>query len=220
MPHDHTTPKVASASSLLRPLMRLPATDILAMAQGTSDGARPSLDFLVQAWTELVDERRCRRGLRSELESLFMAAGVRPEPWLGAALRAAQGVTRTTRGNHHLYVLVHDGFDEDGAGAGLYVGRSRYLPKTRFAQHASGLAEKHAARRFRLNRPGTRYRLLALLPSLFAHLNPLSRAEAEVLEVTLVECMLAAGVPSARVGGPRDRTPDEMEPDECVEVAA
>jgi hypothetical protein len=170
-------------------------------------------DVLVHAWAELVDERKSRKAVRSVLEGQFASFGVRPEPWLGAALKAAQRVERKTRGQHHLYVLVSDGFGEDGKGLGLYVGRTKYRPETRFAQHAEGRADSRSARWFRKDRPGQKHRPLALLPSFFAHLNPLSKAEAELLEMRLVEVLVAAGVPLARVGGPRDRTADEMEPE-------
>ena len=144
----------------------------------------------------------------SDLEALFLKNGVRPEAWIHKARKAAKDVKRTTRGRHHLYVLAFDGCGEDGKGIGLYVGRSRYRPETRFKEHASGLAEKRAARRFRLTRNGAKHRPLALLPSFYAHLNPLTKDEAEMLEVALVEAMIAAGVPASRIGGPRDRSAD------------
>lgn len=220
MTHDTTINPTAGSTSKLRPFLRHSANEVIDMARDSGDGSVPSLDFLVRAWAELVDERNSRLALRSQLEAFFLAAGVRPEPWLGAALKAAQGVTRTTRGNHHLYVLVSNGFGEDGRGAGLYVGRSRYRPQRRFEQHASGDPRRHAARRFRVDRNGTRHVPLQLLPSFFAHLNPLSKAEAEVLEVALVHALLKAGVPVGRVDGPRGRMPDELDREENVSVAA
>jgi hypothetical protein len=69
----------------------------------------------------------------------------------------------------------------------VYVGESRYRPENRFAQHRAGL---RAAR--------TAGRMVALLPSLTAHLNPLSRAEAKALERTLADALRAAGL---RVSG-------------------
>ena len=220
MTHDNTMNPNSDSTSKLRPFLRHSAHEVIDLARDSGERDVPSLDFLVRAWAELIDERNSRLALRSQLETFFLAAGMRPEPWLGAALKAAQGVTRQTRGNHHLYVLASNGFGEDGLGAGLYVGRSRYRPQRRFEQHTSGDARRHAARRFRLDRNGTRHVPLQLLPSFFAHLNPLSKAEAEVLEVALVHALLKAGVPVGRVDGPRGRMPDELDREESVSVAA
>lgn len=196
-----------------RPLIGLRAEQILGISAMLEGKLHRQLDALFEAWAELIDERKSRKPIRAELGAQFLKLGVRPEPWIGNAMRAAQGVKRTTRGRHHLYVLVCDGFDEDRKGLGLYVGRSTCLPETRFAQHASGLEATNAARLFRLDRKGAKHRPLALLPSFFRHLNPLEKAEAEVLEVALVEAMIAAGVPESRVGGPRDRSAHEIEQD-------
>lgn len=202
------TSKAANSDEPLHPRARgslssVRTDNIVAMATQGNDGGLPSADFLAQAWYELVDVRRVRKSRREALEAAFRKLGVRPEPWLGAALQAAKGVTRTTKGHHHLYVLVYDGCGEDGLGLGVYVGRSRYKPETRFAKHAAGTSESKSARRFRLGRNGKRHRPIALLPSFFSHLNPLKCEEAKRLEVALVQALLAAGVPSSRVDGPR-----------------
>lgn len=205
---------MAKSEGGVRPLMGLEAEQILGLSAMLDGKPHRQLDVLFQAWVEMSDHRNSSKALLKVLEGQFVTSGVRPEPWIGKAMRAAQGVKRTTRGRHHLYVLVCDGYDDDGKGLGLYVGESTSTPERRFNKHLSGLKENDAARQFRLNRPGRRHRPLALLSSLFAHLNPLPKAEAEVLEVALVEAMIAAGVPASRVGGPRDRSEDESEPGE------
>jgi hypothetical protein len=83
------------------------------------------------------------------------------------------------------------------------VGETKRRPERRFEQHASGLRSNKAARDFLLDRVGGRRVPLGLLPSFYAHLNPLSRDEAKKLEVALVQALLAAKVPAERVGGPR-----------------
>ena len=195
--------KVPQQTAGLRLFQRMSTSDILTFLQDRKDKGDLSLDALVQAWIELKDVRNVRKAKRVPVEQLFAHAGAKPEAWLGAALHAAQAVKRSTKGNHHLYVLMYEGYGEDGLGVGLYVGRSRYTPERRFAQHKSGLAEQNAARRFRLDRPGKKYRPLALLPSFYGHLNPLSVPEAKVLEEALVKAMLDAGVPRDRLDGPR-----------------
>ena len=150
-----------------------------------------------------MTQLKSKMAVRSALEAQLAPFGGRLEPWFVPAAMAAQGVRRTTRGGHHVYVLACDGFGEDGTEMGIYVGRSRYLPETRFAQHLSGLAEKHAARWFRLDRPGRKRRPLVLLPVFHTHLNPMTKAEAEEREVEMVHALLNAGVPKSQVGGPR-----------------
>jgi hypothetical protein len=205
--------KVPKQAAGIRPFQWMSTSEVLTSLQDRKDKADLSLDALVQAWIELKDLRNVRKAKRVLLEELFVHAGAKPEPWFGAALHAARGVTRETKGNHHLYVLMYDGYGEDGLGVGLYVGRSRYTPERRFAQHKSGLAEQNAARRFRLDRPGKKYRPLALLPSFYEHLNTLSVPGAKVLEETLVKVMLLAGVPPDRLGGPRGNQQMTPEPE-------
>ena len=87
MTHDTTQTPNTTPSSKLRPFLRHSANEVLALAQTSGEGNVPSLDFLVRAWAELVDERNSRKALRSQLEAFFLATGVRPEPWMGRAER-------------------------------------------------------------------------------------------------------------------------------------
>ena len=208
---DAVLKKMANGQGGDRPLKLLSAEQVLRLGSLPDGKRHRQLDTLVQAWAELVDARNSRRTIKRVLEGQFAQFGLRAEPWLGAALKSAQTVRRTTRGRHHVYVLACDGFGEDGKGLGLYVGETSQLPEKRFAEHASGLGEMDAARQFRLDRKGTKRRPLSLLPSFYAHLNPLTKSEAKKLEVLLVEALVAGGVPSHRVGGPRDLKCDEME---------
>jgi hypothetical protein len=198
-----TLKKLAQGKCGVRPLQAHSAEEILQLCDLASGEPHLRYDVLFQAWVELVDVRRSRKPVRNLLEQRFALAGTRPAPWIGVAMRAVQAVSRSTTGKHHVYVLVKIGFDEDGKGMGLYVGETWLRPAGRFVQHASGLSEQGAARDFRLDRVGGRRVPLGLLPSFHAHLNPLSREEAKQLEVALVQALLAAKVPAARVGGPR-----------------
>lgn len=189
-----------------RPLQQLSATQVFELCDLAASEPHLRYDVLFHAWTELVDQRRSGRALKAQLEERFAAAGTQPETWLGDAMRAVQGLQRTTTGKHHVYVLVCNGFGEDRRGLGLYVGETKRRPERRFEQHASGLRSENAARDFRLDRVGGRRVPLGLLPSFHAHLNPLGREEAKQLEVALVQALLAAKVPAARVGGPRELT--------------
>ena len=111
-----------------------------------------------------------------------------PPEWMGAALRAARGLTATTRGQsgakHFLYVALL----EDRRRAcrwGLYVGETSRDPDLRFDQHKAGYKAIRFVQRF-----GVR-----LLPGLVEHLIPLRRWEAVDLEAALAEAFRAAGVP-------------------------
>ena len=195
----------------LRPLREMGMQEILAHSDLAATFPHAALDVLFHAWIELVDHRRSRLDVRQQLIRRFEAVGTLPAPWIGAAFEAVRRLERTTSGRHHVYVLACSGHGDDRRGLGLYAGQSRYTPERRFGEHASGLREKRAARDFRLDRVGGRRVPLGLLPSFHAHLNPLSRAEADVLEVALVEALLSAGVPKALVGGPRVLKPRSVE---------
>lgn len=187
----------------LRPLREMGVQEILALSDLAASFPHAALDVLFHAWMELVDRRRSRMDVRQQLTRRFEAVGTLPAPWMGAAFEAVRRLERRTTGRHHVYVLACSGHGEGRRGLGLYAGQSRYTSERRFGEHLSGLREKRAARDFRLDRVGGRRVPLGLLPSFHAHLNPLSRAEADVLEVALVQALLSAGVPKALVGGPR-----------------
>jgi hypothetical protein len=198
-----TLRNLAQGKGGVRPLQLLPATAVFELCDLAASEPHLRFDVLFHAWAELVDQRKSRKAVRDQLTECFAAAGTRPETWLGDAMRAVQGLQRTTTGKHHVYVLVCNGFGEDRQGLGLYVGETWRRIEVRFAQHASGLDKDKPAKAFKLKRSGGPRVPLGLLPSFYAHLNPLGREEARLLEVALVQALLAAKVPAARVGGPR-----------------
>jgi hypothetical protein len=186
-----------------RPLMRLNWEQALRLGDTLVDRPHQQFDFWFHTWMEFVDLRKAGKSARLVLEGRFDTLGVRPEPWFRAAWVAVRSVRGTTKGRHHLYVVLFDGFGPDGKGVGLYVGETSRRPENRFKQHASGLGEQNAARLFRHDRDGRRHRPLAVMTSFFGHMNLPKRAEAKQLEVASVQAMLGGGVPADRVGGPR-----------------
>lgn len=108
--------------------------------------------------------------------------------WMPAAQRAALRLRATTTGmtgaKHALYVALLRDARKLGRW-GLYVGETTLDPDLRFDQHKAG----YKASRY-VNRFGIR-----LVPSLFAHFNPLHRWEAVELEPALAEAFQRAGVP-------------------------
>jgi predicted GIY-YIG superfamily endonuclease len=67
--------------------------------------------------------------------------------------------------------------------AGYYVGMTGLTPEQRFENHKAGIKAAGVVRRF-----GVR-----LVPKLYAHLNPMSFAEALAMEVRLADELRAAG---------------------------
>ncbi len=144
--------------------------------------AAESRDYVLATHVAREAQRRrprYRQAILAPLENAGMAA----VEWWEKAIAACRTVKKTTRGNHHLYVILLDGFLKDSR-FGLYVGESRYTPENRFKNHLNG---KHAARH--VHRMGK-----CLLPELYEHLNPLSRDEAKALEPVLAEAFRQAGI--------------------------
>ncbi len=127
--------------------------------------------------------KRRRNKNREAILGPLARAGMQPIDWWEQAREASLKIRKTTGGNHHLYVVLLDGYVA-GSRYGLYVGESRYTPERRFANHKSG---EHASRH--VLRKG-----VCLLPELYRHLNPLSRAEAKALEPPLAADFREIGI--------------------------
>jgi predicted GIY-YIG superfamily endonuclease len=84
--------------------------------------------------------------------------------------------------HHHVYVVYLRNPKRDGR-AGYYVGMTGLTPDERFANHKNGIKAAGVVRRF-----GER-----LVPKLYAHLNPMTYAEALKMEQQLAEELRAAG---------------------------
>jgi hypothetical protein len=118
--------------------------------------------------------------------------GISPIDWLEKAAEATGQFTPATAGKHHLYIVLLSGLRGKKPGYGLYVGETSKPPETRFKEHTEG----------KRNRKGPLYSRVVyrhcecLLPSLYNHLNPLSRAEAKVLEGKIAEALRLEGIPT------------------------
>ncbi len=159
-------------------LKRYPSSELVQL----STMAAEARDYVLATHCAIEAARRRGRFQRAILAPLE-AADLPGINWWPEAIEAARSVRKTTQGNHHVYVVLLDGFARDSR-YGLYVGESRYTPERRFANHMNG---KHAARHVR--RLGK-----CLLPELYAHLNPLSREEAKALEPVLAAAFRNAGI--------------------------
>ena len=144
--------------------------------------AAKSKNYLLATQCWLIAKKRKSKTLQAVMQPLI-AADVPPIEWWESAVQASQSVQKSTRGNHHVYVVLLDGYQRDSR-YGLYVGESRYTPERRYDNHKAG---KHASRH--VLRKG-----VCLLFDLFRHLNPLTREEAKDIEVKLAEAFKAVGI--------------------------
>jgi predicted GIY-YIG superfamily endonuclease len=84
--------------------------------------------------------------------------------------------------HHSVYVVYLKNPKGDGR-AGYYVGMTGLSPEQRFQNHKAGIKAAGIVRRF-----GVR-----LVPKLYAHLNPMSFADALAMEVRLADELRAQG---------------------------
>ena len=89
---------------------------------------------------------------------------------------------RKTTGHHSVYVVYLRNPTGDGK-AGYYVGMTGLTPEERFQNHKNGIKAAGVVRRC-----GER-----LVPKLYAHLNPMSYAEALAMEARLADELRARG---------------------------
>ena len=152
--------------------------ELLTFAQCAADGK----DYLLATQCWLIAKKRRSKTLQAVMQPLI-DADVLPIEWWEFAVQASQSIQKDTRGRHHVYVVLLDGY-QNGSRYGLYVGESRYTPERRYDNHKTG---NHASRH--VLRKG-----VCLLSDLFKHLNPLTREEAKRIEVRLAEAFKAAGI--------------------------
>jgi len=117
--------------------------------------------------------------------------GLEPIAWLERAAEITSQFTRQTQGKHYLYIILLSRLNGKIPGYGLYVGETSKPPVDRFSEHAKG----------KRNRKGPLFSRVVhkhhkcLLPTLYNHLNPLSREEAKELEGKIAEALRLEGIP-------------------------
>ena len=85
-------------------------------------------------------------------------------------------------GHHSVYVVYLRNPGGDGK-AGYYVGMTGLAPEQRFENHKSGVKAARVVTKF-----GER-----LVPSLYAHLNPMPYKKAQFMEVALADSLRKRG---------------------------
>lgn len=119
------------------------------------------------------------------------AQGLQPIDWLEKAAEATSRFTPRTTGKHNLYIVLLSRLHGKKPGYGLYVGETSKSPTTRFREHVQG----------KRNRKGPLFSRIVhkhhqcLLPTLYSHLNPLSREEAKEFEAKIAEALRLEGIP-------------------------
>jgi hypothetical protein len=117
--------------------------------------------------------------------------GMEPIDWLEKAAEITSSFRPKTTGKHNLYIVLLYELKGKSPGYGLYVGETSKSPVARYKEHA------HRKR----NEKGPLFSRIVykhqkcLLPTLYSHLNPLSREEAKELEGKIAEALRLAGIP-------------------------
>ena len=117
--------------------------------------------------------------------------GLEPISWLDKAADVTALFNPKTSGKYNIYVILLSGLKGKAPGYGLYVGETSKAPADRFNEHVTG----------KRNRKGPLFSRIVykhherLLPTLYNHLNPMSREEAKVLEKEIAEALRLEGIP-------------------------
>jgi len=117
--------------------------------------------------------------------------GLEPIDWLERAVNVTSRFTPQTTGKHNLYIILLFELNGKIPGYGLYVGETSKSPEVRYNEHAQR----------KRNRKGPLFSRIVfkhqkcLLPTLYNHLNPLSREEAKDLEGKIAEALRLEGIP-------------------------
>jgi hypothetical protein len=130
---------------------------------------------------EILKTRK-RQKFANQLARELDKVGLEPVSFLLDARKIAKSIQKTTKGTHHVYVVLLDGYLKNRYG--LYVGESSRKPENRFKVHKEGgelSAKCHK-------------KMTMLLPSLFEHLNPLSRKEGKLIEEQLADAYREFGI--------------------------
>lgn len=157
-----------------------------------AEGVRAFTRGDADAWAECVRELRRRSTarahelsdrLRTHAEGGALRRGPR-EALCAVAAEAARALPRGGRGRHAVYVvLLHDA--PGSPEWGFYVGMTGRSPEARYAEHLAGVRD---------GKGYVRDYAVELLPSVYAHLNPMPQRVAEAREYELAEALRAAGL--------------------------
>lgn len=126
-----------------------------------------------------------------DITGFAQSRGLHPIDWLEKAAETVLRFTPKTTGKHNLYIVLLSGLHGKKPGYGLYIGETAKSPEARFREHAQGAR----------NRKGPLFSRIVykyhkcLLPTLYSHINPLSRKEAKEFEGEIAEALRTEGIP-------------------------
>jgi hypothetical protein len=135
---------------------------------------------------EILKTRK-RQKFANQLFRELKKVNLEPVPFLLKARSIAQKFKKTTKGAHHLYVVLLEKDSKENYG--LYVGETFRTPENRLQYHKDGPIEGRKKQHARCYK-----RMSVLLPSLFEHLNPLSRKEGKEIEELLAHAYREGGI--------------------------
>jgi len=171
--------------SICRPLLNCSSADIA--EKGISAIKARDLETLSYCWAELSPERRSDSDEPGQLlENAITEANIKPIQWLERAATVTGGFTPETKGNYNVYIILLARVKNKYPGYALYVGQSFRKPKMRYKQHIKGYKASRWVRNYGI----------CLLPSLYEHLNKMTREEAEKLEVEIAKELKKVGIPT------------------------
>jgi hypothetical protein len=145
-------------------------------------GLFPSGDIETISYLYEILKSRKRQKFANQLFREMDKSGMEPISFISDARKIAKSFKKTTKGTHHVYVVLLDGYLKNRYG--LYVGETSLKPENRLKVHKEG--GEFAAKCHR--------RMTTLLPSLFQHLNPLSRKEGKLIEEQLADAFRDFGI--------------------------
>ena len=117
--------------------------------------------------------------------------GLEPIEWLDKAVETTRSFSTQSTGKHNLYIILLSKLRGKYPGYGLYVGETSKSPKVRYEEHALGKRNNKGPLFSRI----VRNHHVCLLPTLYEHLNPLSKEEAKVLESNIAESLRQDEIP-------------------------
>ena len=135
-----------------------------------------------------------RSGTLTEwLDVIEYAQKLAMEPiiWLNKAADVTTLFKPETSGKHNIYIILLSGLKGKTPGYGLYIGETSKLPADRFDEHVKG---KRNRKGHLLSRIVHKHHE-RLLPTLYNHLNPMSRTEAKVFEKEIAKALRLEGIP-------------------------
>ncbi len=126
-----------------------------------------------------------------DLTEFVKKSGTEPIDWLEKAAGITGRFAPQTTGKHNLYIILLYELKGESPGYGLYVGETSKSPAARYKEHAQRKRNKKGPLFSRIVYKHHK----CLLPTLYSHLNPLSREEAKKLEGEIAEALRLAGIP-------------------------